>query len=107
MLFELALSTGMRQGELLALTWADVDLVHSVIHVRRTYTDANLGSPKNHEKREVFVTEEIVDMLGSWWGACGKPGSVRCLKPCSYSSWRVHAAATDLTGPEVGPRGAV
>ena len=53
MLFELALKTGMRQGELLALTWGDVDLVHSVIHVRRTYTDVNLGSPKSHEKREV------------------------------------------------------
>jgi integrase len=72
-LLELALKTGMRQGELLALTWGDVDLVHSVIHVRRTYTDGNLGSPKNHEKREVFVTEEIVDLLGTWWGECGKP----------------------------------
>ena len=80
-LFELALKTGMRQGELLALTWGDVDLVHSVIHVRRTYTDGNLGSPKNHEKREVFVTEEIVDMLGSWWGECGKPSDDKLVLP--------------------------
>ena len=68
MLFELALKTGMRQGELLGLTWGDVDLVHSVIHVRRTYTDGNLGTPKNHEKREVFVPDEVVELLGAWWG---------------------------------------
>jgi integrase len=80
-LFELALKTGMRQGELLALTWGDVDLVHSVIHVRRTYTDGNLGSPKNHEKREVFVTEDVVDLLGSWWGECGKPADEKLVLP--------------------------
>ena len=80
-LFELALKTGMRQGELLALTWGDVDLVHSVIHVRRTYTDGNLGSPKNHEKREVFVTEDVVDLLGSWWGECGKPSDEKLVLP--------------------------
>jgi integrase len=64
-LFEVALKTGMRQGQLLALTWGDVDLVHSVIHVRRTFTNGNLGAPKNHEKREVFITNEVVEMLGS------------------------------------------
>ena len=80
-LFELALKTGMRQGELLALTWGDVDLVHSVIHVRRTYTDGNLGAPKNHEKREVFVTEDVVEMLGSWWGSCGKPADDKLVLP--------------------------
>jgi integrase len=80
-LFELALKTGTRQGELLALTWGDIDLVHSVIHVRRTYTDGNLGSPKNHEKREVFVTEDVVEMLGSWWGDCGKPADNKLVLP--------------------------
>jgi integrase len=80
-LFELALKTGMRQGELLALTWGDVDLVHSVIHVRRTFTDRNLGMPKNHEKREVFITEEIVSLLGAWWGECGRPTDETLVLP--------------------------
>jgi integrase len=80
-LFELGLKTGMRQGELLALTWGDVDLVHSVIHIRRTYTDGNLGSPKNHEKREVFVTKDVVTMLGTWWGECGKPADDKLVLP--------------------------
>lgn len=35
-LARLAVLTGMRQGELLALRWVDVDLVRSVVHVRRT-----------------------------------------------------------------------
>lgn len=80
-LFELALKTGMRQGELLALTWADVDLVAGVLHVRRTFTDGNLGAPKNHEKREVFVTPDVVDLLGSWWGDCGKPADELLVLP--------------------------
>lgn len=35
-LFLTALKTGMRQGELLALTWGDVDLTAGVVRVRRT-----------------------------------------------------------------------
>lgn len=73
LLLELALKTGMRQGELLALTWGDVDLVNGVIHVRRSFTDGHVGTPKNHEKREVFVTQDVVDRLGEWWGESGKP----------------------------------
>ena len=30
--------TGMRQGELMALTWGDVDLQAATIRVRRNYT---------------------------------------------------------------------
>jgi integrase len=36
-LFNAALKTAMRQGELFALTWGDIDLTNSVIHVRRSY----------------------------------------------------------------------
>jgi integrase len=122
-LFEAALKTGMRQGELLALTWGDVDLVHSVIHVRRTYTDGNLGSPKNHnlgspknhEKREVFVTEEVVDMLGAWWGECGKPADDKLVLPgetrTGYLSPQVilrrelYPAMKTAGIPRVGPTG--
>jgi integrase len=35
-LFTLAVATGMRQGELLALQWEDVDFVNSTVTVRRT-----------------------------------------------------------------------
>jgi integrase len=68
-----ALKTGMREGELIALAWADVDLQDEAIHVRHSVTDGHLSDPKNHEKRTVDVTPELVEMLGAWWGACGKP----------------------------------
>jgi integrase len=73
----LALKTGMRQGELLALTWGDVDLIEGVLHVRRTFTDGHLNAPKNHEKREVYVPAEVVDLLGAWWGECSQPADRR------------------------------
>lgn len=72
-LFLVALKTGMRQGELLALTWSDVDLSAAVIRVRRTYTDGHLGTPKNHERRDVDLTSDLVQLLGSWWGELGRP----------------------------------
>ncbi len=72
-LFKLALKTGMRQGELLALTWADVDLQGSVIHVRRSFTGGQTTTPKSHERRDVDLTDDVVAMLGAWWGECGGP----------------------------------
>ncbi len=41
-LFVLALSTGMRVGELLGLKWEDVDLEAGVVHVRRTLADRSI-----------------------------------------------------------------
>ena len=76
-----ALKTGMRQGELLALTWGDLDLGEAVIRVRRTFTDGHLGTPKNHERRDVDLTADVVDMLGSWWGELGGPGDDTLVFP--------------------------
>jgi integrase len=47
-LYVLALATGMRQGELLALTWRDVDLESASLHVRSTL----------HVTREGYVFAE-------------------------------------------------
>ncbi len=72
-LFTLALKTGMRQGELLALTWGDIDLQGAMIHVRKSFTAGDTTTPKNHEKRDVDLTDDLVELLGSWWGECGTP----------------------------------
>ena len=89
---------GRRTG---GATWGD-DSVHSVIHVRRTYTDGTLGSPKNHEKREMFVTEEIVDLLGSWWGLVRQARRRQARAPRRDED-RLPQPAGDLLGRRVVP----
>jgi integrase len=78
-LFTMALKTGMRQGELLALRWGDVDLADAVVRVRRSYTDGHISTPKNHERRDVDLTQDLVDLLGSWWGESGRPKDIAVL----------------------------
>ncbi len=48
-----ALRTGMRIGELLALQWQDVDLVAGRITVRRNVVWGHLGTPKSDKSREI------------------------------------------------------
>jgi integrase len=58
-----ALKTGMRQGELIALRWQDVDLGQAVIRVRCSYTGGQLSTPKNRERRDVDLITDVVDIL--------------------------------------------
>ncbi len=41
----LALTTGMRRGEILGLTWPDIDFPHSTIHISRTTLGVKGGAP--------------------------------------------------------------
>lgn len=77
----LGLKTGMRLGELSALRWGDVDLSAGVLHVRRAFTNGALTTPKNHERREVFVTPDVVELLGGWWGELGRPADDTLVLP--------------------------
>ena len=61
-----ALKTGMRQGDLLALRWGDVDLQQAVVRVRFSYTGGALGAPKNRERRDVDLISDVVELLVSW-----------------------------------------
>lgn len=63
-LFLVAVSTGMRQGELLALQWEDIDWGRSVIRVRRTLSLGKLQSPKTpRSRREVRIGKMLVRAL--------------------------------------------
>jgi integrase len=114
-LFELALKTGMREGELLALAWGDVDLVGAVVRVRRTYTDGHLGLPKNHERRDVDLTPDLVELLGAWWGECERPGdealifrggtSTGYLSPTTILRRELYRAMKRAEIPREGPTG--
>jgi integrase len=109
-----ALKTGMRQGELVALTWGDVDLTDAVIRVRRSYTDGVLGTTKNHERRDVDVTADVVEMLGRWWGELGGPSDETLVFPGATKTGYVsstmlrrelYAAMAAAGVPRVGPTG--
>jgi len=54
-LYVLAVTTGLRQGELLGLQWEDLDLPGAVLHVRHTLHELNgrlwIGEPKTRRAR--------------------------------------------------------
>lgn len=69
LIFSLALKTGMRCGEILALTLEDIDDKNNVIHVRRTITRDEIGEKmlgaytKNRRSREIPMSAEIKSLL--------------------------------------------
>jgi integrase len=69
-LWHLALATGMRRGELMALTWRHVDLDAGIVSVE--LSTAQLGrelvttTPMNHERRKVQLDARTLAVLRSW-----------------------------------------
>jgi integrase len=69
-LFSLALGLGLRQGELLGLTWDDVDLKSQKLTVRRTLQRHggafHLSEPKtNRSRRTILLPAPLVESLRS------------------------------------------
>jgi integrase len=69
-LYVLAVTTGLRQGELLGLKWEDVDLEAGTLQVRRTLATAKGGpqltAPKTKgSRRTVRLTQSAVNALRS------------------------------------------
>jgi integrase len=66
----LALVTGARRGELLALTWEDVDLVGSVLTVRHGLVEHSgqtvVKQTKTHQVRRLSLDEVTVRLLGTY-----------------------------------------
>ena len=63
-LYLTAAMTGLRQGELLALRWRDVDWVARVIRVRRSYTRGAFGAPKSRRSsRAVPMADRLATEL--------------------------------------------
>ena len=72
----ICLSTGVRIGEICALTWDDVDIESGVIHVRktvqriyireegRTYTELIIDTPKtSNSMRDIPMTKDLFNIL--------------------------------------------
>jgi integrase len=64
-LITLALRTGLRRGELLALRWQDVDLQVGKLLVRQNLVRGVFGTPKSGKSREVPLSAATVAMLTS------------------------------------------
>jgi integrase len=67
-LYVLAVHCGLRQGELLGLKWADVDLEAGKLRVRRTLSLTKSGhvyeQPKNWRGRSIELTQAASETLG-------------------------------------------
>ena len=61
--FLTAAFTGLRQGELVALRWRDVDFAGSAIRVRASYTNGHLTSPKSGKVRSVPMAAKVAEAL--------------------------------------------
>jgi integrase len=62
-LLVIALKTGLRLGELLALKWEDLDLKAGRLVVRRTLWHRQEGTPKGGRTREVPLSNEAIATL--------------------------------------------
>lgn len=62
-MINVGLTTGLRQGELLALRWEDVDLVMGRLLVRRAVARGVVGTPKSGKSREISLNEKVLAVL--------------------------------------------
>lgn len=79
----MAITTGARRGELLALTWGDVDLERAIAHIKTS---------KNDHPRALPLVPVVVDELQRFAGAraelCVFPSRSRLSEPRHFeSSW--------------------
>jgi integrase len=101
--FELAASTGMRQSEILAVSWRDTDLNTKTISVRQAYTLAEKGHSMDDTKndssvRSIALFESTVRLLKD-------QKEKRCLELKNNKSNKDSGLVVQTSvGTPVGPR---
>ena len=65
-----AIFTGMRKGEILALTWDSINWITQKITVDKNYTYGGLGTPKTGKIRVIDMSNELAKVLKEWRLAC-------------------------------------
>jgi integrase len=110
------LRTGMRIGELQALTWGDIDFEDRLIDINKTYYLGKITSTKNSRNRKVDMSKQLSEVLrkvkhNQWkryagknvpkWVFAGSTGNLlcmsvfrkalnQCLKSAGLSHIRIH-----------------
>ncbi|WP_232364806.1 tyrosine-type recombinase/integrase [Desulfosalsimonas propionicica] len=80
-LFQLAIMSGARQGELLGLKWSDVDWTNNQIHIQRTFNNQLWYDVKTRtSNRRVDLGPQTMADLKRWKLAC-KPGKLNLIFP--------------------------
>jgi len=71
LIFTIAVSTGLRQGEIFGLKWTDIDWINDQIHVNRTYNHFKFYEPKTmSSRRKVDAPPQTMRALKEWKLAC-------------------------------------
>jgi len=89
-----AMKTGLRQGELLALRWEDIDLVSGLLRVRRSVTRGVVTVPKSGKGREVPLGDEVLAVLKAERHLrgplvfCTADGRMFKKNECKHPIWR-------------------
>ncbi len=89
-----ALKTGLRLGELLALRWEDVDLVAGRLVVRQAVARGIVGTPKSGKSREVPLSRDCVAALKAHRHLrgelvfCDLDGKMHPKSMCKRPIWR-------------------
>jgi integrase len=90
---------GLRQGELLALRWSNVDLKNGKLWVRRSYVRGRFKLPKNRKPREIALGEDVRAELARHRHLrgelvfCDHEGNVLTNGECKWPLYRACAGA--------------
>jgi integrase len=101
-LYVLAVTTGMRSGELLGLRWEDVDLRAGTLQVRRTVFNGRIEAPKTLKgKRSIKLGQTSIRSLrkhpkAGEWVFCTKAGTPLSVHNLHRRSWKPLLKKTGL-----------
>ncbi|HLE24948.1 MAG TPA: tyrosine-type recombinase/integrase [Thermodesulfobacteriota bacterium] len=98
-----ALNTGMRYGELLNLTWNDVDFDSGYIHVRQSKSGRSRKKPMNETVRETLLELEsenfVSNSVSSGFDLAKKTKDYRGVLPLTHVPVKPEVSGSSPVGP--------